>query len=57
VVLGLSPDLRLELLLQNLAITRQALTQPTFRDATLARELQEEIETYCRESVVNDLPG
>jgi transcriptional regulator with XRE-family HTH domain len=54
-VLNLPPDLRLDLLTQNLGLARQALAQPAFRDATLARQLQEEIEAYCRESIVNDL--
>jgi len=54
-VLNLPPDLRLELLTQNLAIVRQTLAQPTFRDAGLAQELQEEIETYSRESIIRDL--
>ena len=54
-VLSLPPDLRLELIIQNLGFVRQALAQPEFGDAALARELQEEIEAYCRESIVNDL--
>lgn len=54
-VLGLPPDLRMELVTQNLGLARQALAQPAFRDAVLAWELQEEIETYCRESIINDL--
>jgi transcriptional regulator with XRE-family HTH domain/tetratricopeptide (TPR) repeat protein len=54
-VLSLPPDLRLELLTQNLGLTRQALAHPMFRDAALARELLEEIEVYCRDSIVNDL--
>lgn len=54
-VLGLPPDLRMELVTQNLRLARQALTGPAFGDAALAGELQEEIETYCRESIINDL--
>ncbi len=54
-VLGLPPDLRMELVTQNLGLARQALAGPAFGDAALARELQEEIETYCRESIINDL--
>ena len=54
-VLGLLPDLRMELVTQNLGLARQALAQPAFHDAVLARELQEESETYCRESIVSDL--
>jgi hypothetical protein len=56
-VLNLAPDSRNEPLTQHLRQVRQALAQPEFRDAALAEELQEEIETYCRESIVNDLPG
>ncbi|HEV2376188.1 MAG TPA: hypothetical protein VGS19_28965 [Streptosporangiaceae bacterium] len=54
-VLALPADLRLELLTQNLHVARQALVQPAFRDAVTARNLQEEIETYCRESITHDL--
>jgi len=54
-VLNLPPHLRLDLVTQNLAVIRQILAQPTFRDAALARELQEAIETYSRESIVRDL--
>jgi transcriptional regulator with XRE-family HTH domain/tetratricopeptide (TPR) repeat protein len=56
-VLSLSPDLRMEMLTQNLGLARQQLAEPVFRDAAVARELQEEIETYCRESIVNDIGG
>jgi len=56
-VLDLSPDLRNELIAQNLGLVRQALAEPAFRDATQANEMQEEIETYSRESIVNDLRG
>lgn len=56
-VLTLPPECRYEPVTQELGRLRQALAQPAFRDAATARELQEEIETYCRESIVNDIGG
>jgi tetratricopeptide (TPR) repeat protein len=54
-VLALPPERRYEPVSQELGHVRTALAQPAFRDAALARELQEEIETYRRESIVNDV--
>jgi len=54
-VLALARENRNEPLTRHLGHVRQALTAPAFRDAALARELQEEIETYSRESIVHDL--
>jgi len=54
-VLALAPESRYEPLSQHLGQVRQALARPVFRGAALARELQEEIETYSRESIVHDL--
>lgn len=56
-VLELAPDSRNEPLNQHLRQVQQALARPEFHDAALAQQLQEEIEAYCRESIVNDLPG
>jgi transcriptional regulator with XRE-family HTH domain len=57
-VLTLPPECRYEPVTQELGHVRQALADdPAFRDAPVARELQEEIETYCRESIVHDLGG
>lgn len=56
-VLGLPSECRYEPVTQELGRVRQALAQPVFRDASTARELQEEIEAYCRESIVNDIGG
>lgn len=54
-VLALAPESRYEPLTQHLGQVRQALAQPEFRDAMLARDLQEEIEAYSRGSIVHDL--
>jgi len=54
-VLSLAPESRYEPVTQHLAQLRQALAQPDFRDAPVARQLQDEIETYCRESIINGL--
>ncbi|HEY5989871.1 MAG TPA: hypothetical protein VIV12_26335 [Streptosporangiaceae bacterium] len=54
-VLALAPENRNAPLSRHLGQVRQALTDPAFRGAALAQELQEEIETYSRESIVNDL--
>lgn len=54
-VLELAPESRNEPLTQHLQQVRQALARPEFHDAALARQLQEEIETYTRESIVRDL--
>jgi transcriptional regulator with XRE-family HTH domain/tetratricopeptide (TPR) repeat protein len=56
-VLGLAADRRGEPQIRHLRQVRQALTRPEFRNAALAGQLQEEIETYCRESIVNGLRG
>jgi hypothetical protein len=56
-VLTLAPENRYEPIAQQLSHVRQTLSQPQYRDATLAQQLQEEIETFCRESIVNALPG
>jgi transcriptional regulator with XRE-family HTH domain len=56
-VLDLLPDQRLELITQNLGIVRQELAASSLMTASMTRVLQEEIETYCRESIVNDLRG
>jgi hypothetical protein len=55
--LQLAPENRYEPLTQHLQQVRQALTRPEFRDAALAQQLHEEIETFCREAIVNALPG
>lgn len=55
-VLSLAPESRYEPVTQHLAQLRQVLAQPAFSDAALARQLQDEIETYSRESIVNGLP-
>lgn len=54
-VLALPPESRYEPIAQHLGQVRQALAEPEFRDARRAQELQEEIETYCRESIVHGL--
>jgi tetratricopeptide (TPR) repeat protein len=55
--LELAPENRYEPLTQHLRQVRQALVRPEFRGAALAQQLQEEIETFCREAIVNELPG
>jgi hypothetical protein len=54
-VLVLVPESRYEPITQHLAQVRQALTQPEFRDVLRSRQLQEEIETFCQESIVKGL--
>ncbi len=54
-VLALAPENRYEPIVQHLGQVRQALAQPEFRDTSRARQLQEEIETYCQESIVKGL--
>lgn len=54
-VLALVPESRYEPITQHLAQVRQALAQPEFRDAPRSRQLQEEIETYCQESIAKGL--
>jgi hypothetical protein len=50
-VLDLPADGRTEPMLQQLARIRQLLAQPAFAEAPLARDAQEEIETYRREAL------
>jgi transcriptional regulator with XRE-family HTH domain len=50
-VLGIPPDGRNDPLLQHLARFRRLLTQPAYADAPLARDTQEEIETFRREAL------
>jgi transcriptional regulator with XRE-family HTH domain len=54
-VLALAPENRYEPITQHLAQVRQALAQHGFRNTARAQQLQEEIETYCQESIVNGL--
>jgi len=55
--LDLAPEKRYEPLTQHLQRVRQELARPEFRSAALAQQLQEEIEAFCREAIVNELPG
>jgi tetratricopeptide (TPR) repeat protein len=52
-VLALSPENRYVPITQHLGQAQQALAQPGFRKTVCAQQLQEEIESYCRESIVN----
>jgi tetratricopeptide (TPR) repeat protein len=54
-VLALSAENRYEPITQHLGQARQSLAQPHFRNTVRAQQLQEEIEVYCQESVVNSL--
>jgi tetratricopeptide (TPR) repeat protein len=54
-VLVLAPENRYEPITQQLGQIRNALAGPEFRDSSRARDLQGEIETYCRESIVKAL--
>jgi transcriptional regulator with XRE-family HTH domain len=54
-VLALSAENRYEPITQHLEQARQPLAQPYFRGLARARQLQEEIEVYCQESIVNSL--
>ena len=54
-VLALSAENRYEPITQHLGQARQTLAQPGFRNTVRAQQLQEEIESYCRESIVNGL--
>jgi len=56
-VLSLPSENRDEPVTQRLQQVRQELARPEFRSAALAQQLQEEIETFCREAIVNELPG
>ena len=50
-VLDLPPDVRNDPILQHLTRFRRLLAQPAYADAPLARDAQEEIETYRREAL------
>jgi hypothetical protein len=50
-VLDLAADMRTEPLLQQLRRLRQSLALPRFADTPVARDLQEEIETYDRDAL------
>jgi hypothetical protein len=54
-VLALSPERRYEPITQHLGQLRQRLAEPAFGDAAVARHIQEEIESYCRESAFREL--
>lgn len=54
-VLSLAPENRYEPITQHLGQVQQALSQPDFRNTALAQQVQEEIETYRRESITNGL--
>jgi hypothetical protein len=54
-VLALARESRYEPIAQHLGQVVQALAQPEFRDTSRAWQLQEEIETYRQESIVNGL--
>jgi transcriptional regulator with XRE-family HTH domain len=56
-VLALPAENRYEPITQQLGQARQALAQPAFTNASRAAQLQEEIETYCQEAIVNGLTG
>ena len=56
-VLTLPPECRYEPITQELGHVRRALALPEFREAVIARELQDEIEAYCRDSIVHELDG
>jgi hypothetical protein len=50
-VLELSADTRTEPLMQQLRRFQHALAVPLFADTPVARDLQQEIETYCRDAL------
>jgi hypothetical protein len=50
-VLDLPTDIRNDTILQNLARVRQTLALPAFASAPLARDTQDEIETYRRDAL------
>jgi hypothetical protein len=50
-VLELAADMRTEPLLQQLRRLRSTLAAPPFADALVARDMQEEIETYYRDAL------
>lgn len=54
-VLALAPENRYEPITQHLAQLRQHLAGQSFHNAGLAAQMQEEIETYDRESIVREL--
>jgi hypothetical protein len=54
-VLAMPPEKQYEPISQHLRQVERAISQPEFSGAAKARELQEEIETSCQESIVNDL--
>jgi transcriptional regulator with XRE-family HTH domain len=56
-VLALPAENRYEPIIQQLGQARQALALPAFTAAHRAAQLQEEIETYCQEAIVNGLSG
>jgi transcriptional regulator with XRE-family HTH domain len=56
-VLGLPPDGRNDPILQHLARFHRLLAQPAYADAPLARDAQEEIETYRREALPRQITG
>jgi transcriptional regulator with XRE-family HTH domain len=56
-VLDLPPDIRTAPLLQDLARFRRLLAQPAFAEAPLARDTQDEIETYRCEALPRQITG
>jgi len=56
-VLDFPPDARNDPMLQGLARFRRLLTQPAFADSSLARDAQEEIETFHREALPRQITG
>jgi hypothetical protein len=54
-VLTLAPENRCEPITQHLGQVRQALAQTGFRNTPVAQQLQQEIETFCRESIASEL--
>jgi predicted negative regulator of RcsB-dependent stress response/transcriptional regulator with XRE-family HTH domain len=56
-VLDLPADLRRDPIIQRLARIRRLLAQPEYAEAPLARDTQEEIETYHREALPLQITG
>lgn len=56
-VLDLPADLRRDPIVQRLARIRRLLAQPAYAEAPLARDTQEEIETYHREALPPQITG
>ncbi len=54
-VLALSPERRYEPITQHLGQLRQRLAEPSFSNAAIAQQIQEEIEAYCQESTFHEL--